>query len=56
MNDPVHVMPINDSAPHTDWEYCWCRPGIIIEGVNAWIYVHHSADGRELAESERAGR
>jgi len=36
---------------HEESEDCICMPGIEI--VNeAWLYVHHSLDGRELQEPE----
>jgi hypothetical protein len=60
MSEDLHVSPVNDSAPHESSPECWCRPeelsldrpGFTLEG-QAKLWVHHSADGRELAEAEK---
>jgi hypothetical protein len=47
MNERVHVIPINDSAPHRDdGTPCWCQPR-----EETGVVIHHSADGRELIEA-----
>lgn len=45
----VHVMPVDDTAPHRDTVDCWCNP--TPDEEEPLVIVHHSADGRELAES-----
>lgn len=50
-SDEAHVIPQDDMIEHEESEDCICMPGIEI--VNeAWLYVHHSLDGRELQEPE----
>jgi hypothetical protein len=53
VGDDLHVVPVHDSAPHRDSPDCWCGPdldrGSTVEG-GAFLWVHRSADGRELAE------
>lgn len=56
----VHIVPINDLAPHDDSGVCtcWCQPRVETldpqtgasypEGAH--LVIHHSADGRELVE------
>jgi hypothetical protein len=50
MSDNWHVYPINDLVEHiSEGDGCACGPTPRLEG-EAWIYVHHSIDGRELTE------
>jgi hypothetical protein len=42
----VHVMPEHDSAPHRAATDCWCGPTPEPDEPRVW--VHHSADGREI--------
>ena len=42
---PANVMPINDLAEHQEGGDCWCCPDL-----DDGIWVHHSADQRELFE------
>lgn len=49
----VHVRPVGDVIEH-EWEDCWCGPDQKLELTDhgdEWIFVHHSADGRELTEA-----
>jgi hypothetical protein len=50
----MHVMPIADLIEHTASEDCSCGPNpervTNAGGGDAWLYVHHSLDGRERAE------
>ena len=48
MNEPIHVMPVNDLKDHTCSEDCWCKP---TKDDEYDIYTHHSLDGRELVEN-----
>lgn len=47
VNGFAHVTPIGDAHEHVEDTTCWCRPSRF-DGV----YVHHSFDGRELAEPD----
>lgn len=51
----VHVLPVDDLIAHEqESEDCWCGPRLEPverdDGSIGWVYVHHSADGREFAE------
>ena len=55
MSDNYHVHPVNDLIEHnTDSDDCMCGPTIEPverdDGSFGWVVVHHSLDGRELAE------
>lgn len=56
-NGTRHVTPSNDLIEHViDWDgECVCGPECIPvpreDGSNGWLYVHHSLDGRELADA-----
>lgn len=54
MND-LHVVPIGDLVEHEAREGCACGPlpqsVIRDDGSVGWLMVHHSLDGRELAEA-----
>ena len=46
----IHVVPLKDRKKHIEhFNKCWCNPKIIYENGHR-IYVHNSADGRELVE------
>jgi hypothetical protein len=51
----MHVMPVSDLIEHTASEDCPCgpRPERIAQknGGDAWMFVHHSLDGRENSEN-----
>jgi hypothetical protein len=48
MNDPVHVLPVNDLREHvSEGIGCECRPRLIDGGA---VIVHNSFDGREITE------
>lgn len=53
-NGAVHVRPINDAIAHWESEDCPCGSSVEhIErdgGGDAWMYIHHSLDGREASE------
>ena len=49
--DGFHIVPVNDSAPHRDNAGCWCQPTRQFGDV----WVHHSADGREIEETQANG-
>ena len=40
-----NVVPINDLREHIQNNQCWCNPD-----YDGGVYVHHSADNRELTE------
>jgi len=50
----VHVVPRDDLIEHDINEECACGPTPRAEkrddGSVGWVIVHHSLDGRELAE------
>lgn len=50
----VDVYPLNDIIPHSiSGESCWCGARSEFSGSGGCIiYVHHSLDGRELAEDK----
>lgn len=52
----MHVIPINDLIEHAATDGCLCGPRTEPvkrdDGSVAWIYVHHSLDGRELQETK----
>lgn len=49
-----HVLPLNDIVDHPEDDECVCGPrGEALQrddGSYAWLYVHHSLDGRERRE------
>lgn len=51
----VHVLPLDDLTVHDHDDTCVCSPTpqLVPRGDDSdgWIYVHHSLDGRENAES-----
>ena len=52
----VHVVPVGDLIEHdSDGGDCLCgpttEPVFDDDGSNGWLIVHHSLDGRELAEN-----
>jgi len=54
---PTHVWPDNDGVEHDiQGEECVCGPRTEAvfrdDGSTAWLVVHASLDGRELAERE----
>lgn len=54
-NNSWHVYPVDDIVDHdTVGDKCVCGPTLRCEFNEdmsvAWIYVHHSLDGRELKE------
>lgn len=52
----AHTAPIDDGIEHDVSDNCECICGPNLEhlqrddGSNAWLYVHHSLDGREQNE------
>ncbi len=50
----VHVRPVNDLVQHPFSEDCVCGPAVEAvprdDGSMAWLYTHHSLDGREALE------
>lgn len=50
----VHVVPLDDQVDHPLTEDCVCGPTpeavFRPDGSNAWLYTHHSLDGREATE------
>lgn len=51
----LHVIPTDDLIDHESSELCVCGPTAeeITSGQGyGWLLVHHSLDGRELAEEE----
>lgn len=53
----LHVVPLGDAVEHTADDGCVCgptaRPVEADDGAVGWIMVHHSLDGRELAEDDQ---
>lgn len=47
-NGIVDIRPLNDLIEHIEGPTCQCQP-VLHED---WLYVHHSADGREHFESD----
>lgn len=51
---PVHIVPDGDLIEHTLCSACVCGPRAEPvkqdDGSIDWVYVHHSLDGRELAQ------
>lgn len=49
--DTVHVTPVADVIGHPLNADCACKPTCEPvehdDGTVGWLYVHHSADGRE---------
>jgi len=39
----IHVLPINDLAPHDESAACWCRP----KQKKKLLWLHNSLDRRE---------
>jgi hypothetical protein len=53
--ESIYVVPVDDLIGHdTDTEECVCGPEIEPverdDGSIAWLFVHHSLDGRENHE------
>lgn len=57
----VHVLPLNDEAPHRHGTDCWCDPRVEWADTDGLVYprgplvVHNSADCREAVEPLLAG-
>lgn len=54
-----HVMPNRDLIEHEASEDCVCGPEPLNvtemgDAGDRWVYVHHSLDGRELADRHAA--
>lgn len=49
-DDTVHVHPLGDTVVHTLDEDCACGPTPEHVAHDAWMYTHHSLDGRERHE------
>ena len=49
-NDDRHIVPNEDSMPHTIGRYCDCDPRYDITDYGKLIIVHNSYDARELLE------
>lgn len=55
MTDTFHYMPINDLIGHVANDDCLCGPTPELmqrRTGDAWLYVHHSLDGREVRHAE----
>lgn len=54
-NGSAHVIPIRDHILHAEDPDCICMPRaeLIQHNGDAWIYTHHSLDGREHTEPDR---
>ena len=56
MADDWHVYPLDDVIEHErTGGGCACIPrveAVQTESGDAWIYTHHSLDGRELTERD----
>lgn len=54
MSQHRHVTPVDDLVEHEAREDCVCgpttEPVVRGDGSIGWLHVHHSIDGRELAE------
>lgn len=52
--DRYHVMPVDDLVEHDEREDCCCGPTpelVPTAAGDAWLYTHHSLDGREAHET-----
>lgn len=53
--DDTHVVPVGDLVEHELSDGCVCGPRAErvtrVDGSDGWLVVHHSLDGRELAET-----
>lgn len=45
-----HVLPDNDSQPHSEESTCVCHPKVIVVENGNIVIVHNSFDGREGLE------
>lgn len=45
-----HVWPENDIIEHEESRECWCGPEVLVGDEGEILLVHHSLDGREVAE------
>lgn len=55
--ESLHVVPVDDLMAHdSTTEGCVCGPELEPverdDGSFAWLYVHHSLDGRENDEAQ----
>lgn len=54
----LHIVPIGDVVEHITTDECVCgptdQPVKREDGSVRWLVVHHSADGREAAETDPA--
>lgn len=48
----VHTFPVEDQVRHDFSEHCACGPRIVRYLNGARQIIHHSLDGRELAEPD----
>jgi hypothetical protein len=48
----VHVVPTFDLQEHEVTGWCWCKPACVEPATRRQhaLWVHNSADGRELVE------
>lgn len=57
-NGNIHVIPDSDAVAHEDNHHCPCGPQWeLLREIRAcghlhtaWLFTHHSADGREAHE------
>lgn len=54
-NGAAHIIPIRDYILHAENPDCICMPRAELtqHDSDAWIYTHHSLDGREHTEPDR---
>lgn len=56
-DDDTHVVPLGDVIEHELDESCVCgvatEPVPRDDGTIAWLFTHHSADGRETREKKQ---
>lgn len=54
----AQILPIADLIEHSEDSDCVCQPSLERvdneDGGDAWVVTHHSLDGRELTEVDRA--
>lgn len=45
----IHILPIDDTEPHTEETTCKCEPSVEFEN-GEMIVKHNAFDGREILE------
>lgn len=51
MANIFHILPLNDSEEHEEFEYCGCNPIITWISEDYALVIHNSFDHREDKEN-----